>query len=76
MALRKRWKSLTRGTVGSAPDAYALIEFGDGDGNVLRATAGLLPEELREEIAYGDAEQVRWKRAQSAEHAERLLDER
>jgi len=76
MALRKRWRPLTRETVGSAPDAYGLVEFGDADGNVVRATAGLLPDELREELAYGDAEQVRWQRAQSAEHAKRLLDER
>ncbi|MBB6645326.1 DUF7508 domain-containing protein [Halobellus ruber] len=76
MSLRKRWQPLTRSTVGSAPEAYGLIEFGDGDGTVLRAAAGFLPDELREELAYGDAEQVRWKRAQSREHAERLLDER
>jgi len=76
MALRKRWKPLARETVGSAPDAYGLIEFGDGAGNVVGAVAGFLPDELREELAYGDAEQVRWKRAQSLEHAERLLDER
>jgi hypothetical protein len=76
MALRKRWKQLSRETVASAPDAYALIEFGDDDGTVVRATAGLLPDELREALAYGDAAQVRWERAQSAEHAERLLDER
>ena len=76
MALRKRWRPLTRETVGSAPDAYGLVEFGDADGNVVRATAGLLPDELREELAYGDAEQVRWERAQSEAHAERLLEER
>lgn len=76
MSLRRRWRSLTRATVGSAPEAYALIEFGDGDGDVLRAEAGFLPDALREELSYGDAEAVRWKRAQSREHAERLLDER
>jgi hypothetical protein len=76
MSLRKEWQPLTRATVGGAPDAYGLIEFGDGDGTVLRATAGFLPDELREELAYGDADAVRWKRAQSAAHAERLLDER
>ena len=75
MSLRKRWRPLTRSTAGSAPEAYGLVEFGDGDGTVLRATAGFLPDELREELAYGDAEAVRWERAQSREHAERLLDE-
>ena len=76
MALRKRWKQLTRETVGSAPAAYGLIEFGDGEGDIVAVTAGFLPDELREELSYGDAEQVRWQRAQSLEHAERLLEER
>lgn len=76
MTLRKRWHPLTRATVGSAPEAYGLIEFGDDDGTVLRAEAGFVPDELREELAYGDADAVRWKRAQSQAHAERLLEER
>ena len=76
MSLRKQWQPLTRSTVGSAPDAYGLIEFGDDDGTVLRATAGFLPDELREELGYGDADKVRWERAQSREHAEQLLEER
>ena len=76
MTLRRRWRPLTRTTVGSAPDAYGLIEFGDDEGTVLRADAGFLPDELREELAYGDADAVRWERAQSEAHAERLLKER
>ncbi|WP_144900905.1 DUF7508 domain-containing protein [Halobellus captivus] len=76
MALRKGWEPLTRKTVGSAPEAYGIVEFGDGSGTVVEAAAGFLPDELREELAYGDAEQVRWQRAQSLEHAETLLDER
>lgn len=76
MALRKRWKPLERKTVGSAPDAYGVVEFGDDEGTVLRAAAGFLPDELREELSYGEASQVRWKRAQSRDHAERLLEER
>ena len=76
MSLRKRWRPLTRSTVGSAPESYALIEFGDDDGDEIRATAGFLPDELREELSYGDSEAVRWERAQSREHAERLLADR
>ncbi|MDQ2053673.1 hypothetical protein [Halobellus sp. H-GB7] len=76
MALRKRWQPLTRETVGSVPNAYGLVEFGDEDGDVVEAVAGFLPDELREELAYGDAAQVRWQRAQSLDHAEKLLDER
>lgn len=75
MSLRKRWRPLERATVGSVPDAYGVAEFGDDDGNVVGAVAGYLPDELREELSYGDATRVRWKRAQSAAHAERLLDE-
>ncbi|MDS0292962.1 DUF7508 domain-containing protein [Halogeometricum luteum] len=75
MALRKRWKPLERKTVGSAPDAYGVVEFGDDDGEVLRAAAGFLPDELREELSYGEAARVRWERAQSRDHAERLLEE-
>jgi hypothetical protein len=76
MALRKAWRSLDRGTVGRAPDAYGLVEFGDGEGTVIEAKAGLLPDLLREELAYGDAEQVRLKRAQSDAHAHQLLEVR
>ena len=75
MALGKRWKPLERATVGSAPDAYGVVEFGDEEGTVLRAAAGVLADELREELAYGEAAQVRWERAQSRDHAERLLEE-
>ncbi|MUV56756.1 hypothetical protein SAMN04487947_1726 [Halogeometricum rufum] len=73
MSLRKRWRPLERATVGAAPDAYGVVEFGDDDGEVVRAAAGFLPDELREELSYGDAAKVRWKRAQSRDHAERLL---
>ncbi|ADQ67472.1 hypothetical protein C499_18884 [Halogeometricum borinquense DSM 11551] len=75
MSLRKRWRPLERATIGSAPDAYGVIEFGDDEGDVLRATAGFLPDELREELSYGEASKVRWKRAQSRDHADRLLDD-
>jgi hypothetical protein len=75
MPLKKRWQSLTRATVGAVPDAYGVAEFGDDDGTVTRVVAGFLPDELREELSYGDASKVRWERAQSREHAERLADE-
>ncbi|SFG11675.1 hypothetical protein SAMN04488063_1470 [Halopelagius inordinatus] len=75
MSLRKRWRPLTRSTVGETPDAYGVVEFGDEDGAVIEATAGLLPDVLREELSYGDAAKVRWKRAQSKSHADRLLDD-
>ena len=75
MSLRKRWRPLERKTVGKAPDAYGVVEFGDDDGDVVRAAAGFLPDELREELSYGDATKVRWERAQSRDHAERLLED-
>lgn len=75
MSLRKRWRPLTRSTVGETPDAYGVVEFGDESGDVVEATAGLIPDVLREELSYGSAAKVRWKRAQSSDHAERLLDD-
>jgi hypothetical protein len=76
MALRTRWRPLSRSTVGAAPDAYGAVEFGDDEGDVVDATVGFLPDVLREELSYGDAAKVRWKRAQSLEHAKRLLEDR
>jgi len=77
MSLRKRWQPLSRDTVASVPQRYGVYELGDGEGAVVAAGAGFLPDELREALAYGDANatQVRWKTAASESHAERLLEE-
>ena len=73
MSLAKPWRDLDRSTVGSAPDRYALYELGDADGETVGFGAGVLRDELKEALAYGDAAKVRWELADSADHAERLL---
>jgi hypothetical protein len=75
MSLRKQWRPLARETVGRAPDAYGVYELGDADGNVVGSGVGVLRDELKEAFAYGDAQQVRWKRAQSRDHAQRLFED-
>ena len=73
MSLRKPWRELDRATVKGAPDRYALFELGDAAGNTVGYGTGVLRDELKEALAYGDGERVRWELAESPEHAERLL---
>ncbi|MFB6096047.1 MAG: hypothetical protein ABEJ74_01505 [Haloferacaceae archaeon] len=75
MSLRKPWRDLDRATVARAPDRYGVYELGDDEGNVVGVDAGVLRDELKEALAYGDAARVRWQEATSREHAGRLLDE-
>lgn len=90
MSLRKGWRDLDRSTVRSAPDRYALYEVGDADGTSLGVGIGVLPDELRELLAYGEGSnfypssdadtagepaKVRWELATSKSHAENLLAE-
>ena len=75
MSLAKPWRDLDRATVGSAPNRYALYELGDDDGDMVGFGTGVLRDELKEALAYGDAAKVRWELADSADHAERLLAE-
>ncbi|MFC7096213.1 DUF7508 domain-containing protein [Halobaculum marinum] len=75
MSLRKAWRDLDRATVGAAPDRYGVYELGDADGESIGYAVGVLRDELKEELAYGDAVKVRWTVAESREHAERLVDD-
>lgn len=75
MSLAKPWRDLDRSTVGSAPNRYALYELGDSDGDTVGFGTGVLRDELKEALAYGDADKVRWALADSPEHADRLLAE-
>ncbi len=75
MSLRKRWKDLDRSTVGSAPERYGYYELGDADGDRIDSGIGVLRDELKEALAYGDASKVRWEAATSRAHAEQLADE-
>jgi hypothetical protein len=75
MPLRKGWEPLERSTVGAAPDRYGIYELGDGDGNILAVDHGPLRDSLKEALAYGDADRVRWTATQNREEAERLVTE-
>lgn len=74
MALRKHWRDLDRSTVGKAPQRYGVYELGDESGNVLAVDWGVLRDELKEVLAYGDAERVRWEVAEHREHAKELAE--
>jgi len=74
MPLKKAWRDLDRSTVGRAPERYGVYELGR-DGDVLSVGAGVLRDELKEALAYGDAEQVRWETTPSRQRAEELAEE-
>ncbi|WP_178917145.1 hypothetical protein [Natronomonas gomsonensis] len=75
MPLKKAWEPLERATVGKVPDRYGVYELGDGDGNVLAVDHGPLRDSLKEALAYGDGEEVRWQTTQNREEAERLAED-
>ena len=75
MPLKKGWEPLERATVDRVPDRYGIYELGDGEGNVVAIEAGPLRDELKEALAYGDGERVRWRTTQNPTEAERLLEE-
>ncbi|MFC5280010.1 hypothetical protein ACFPM1_14765 [Halorubrum rubrum] len=75
MSLAKPWRDLDRSTVGRAPNRYGLYELGDDGKETVGFGTGVLRDELKEALAYGDATRVRWEVADSEAHAERLLAE-
>lgn len=75
MPLQTRWFPLSRATVGRVPDSYGVYELGDDDGNVLAVETGVLRDELKEVLAYGDAAKVRWKTTHTRDQAEDLAEE-
>jgi hypothetical protein len=80
MPLQKPWRDLERGAVGAAPDRPGVYELGDASGTVLAVDHGVLRDELKTALAYGDGDRVRWTethtleaaRELAAEHRERL----
>lgn len=74
MPLAKRWRSLDRSTVGSAPERYGVYELGE-DGEVVEVGAGAIRNELKDALAYADADQVRWEETGTRERAEELAAE-
>lgn len=75
MALRKQWRDLDRSTVGRAPERYGVYELGTSDGTVVAVDWGVLRDELKEALAYGDGEKVRWTVAEHRDHAKELAEE-
>lgn len=75
MPLQKGWRELDRSTIGSVPDRYGIYELGDEDGTVVAIEHGPLRSELKEALAYGDGETVRWQTTQNRAEAERLVEE-
>ena len=75
MPLSRPWRDLDRDTVSSAPDRLGVYELGDGTGTVLAVEAGVLRDELKTALAYGDGQQVRWQETQTREQAESLVAE-
>jgi hypothetical protein len=75
MPLAKRWRDLSRSTVGRAPERWGVLELGDEEGTVLEVRTGVLTDELKEALSYGRAAKARWETAPSRADAEDLADE-
>ena len=75
MPLRKPWRELDRETVRSAPDRPGVYELGDGSGTVRSIDHGVLCDELKTVLAYGDGDRVRWTETHTLEQARELADE-
>lgn len=73
MPLAKPWRDLDRETVARAPDRIGVYELGDADGTVLAVESGVLADELKTALAYGDGERVRWEATGSRERAADLV---
>ncbi|MFP8952266.1 hypothetical protein ACLI4Z_04720 [Natrialbaceae archaeon A-arb3/5] len=80
MPLQRPWRDLDREAVASAPDRPGVYELGDASGTIHSVGHGVLRDELKTALAYGDADRVRWTEAHTldqartlaAEHRERL----
>ncbi|ELY44791.1 DUF7508 domain-containing protein [Natronorubrum bangense] len=75
MPLQKPWRDLDRRTVASAPDRPGVYELGDGSGTVLAVDHGVLRDELKTVLAYGDGDRVRWTETHTLEQARELAAE-
>jgi len=63
MPLQKPWRDLERETIAAAPDRPGVYELGDASGTVLAVDHGVLRDELKSVLAYGDGDRVRWTEA-------------
>jgi hypothetical protein len=74
MPLSKQWRDLDRSTVGSAPERYGVYELGS-DGEVTEVGYGMLRDEVKTALSYGDGEQVRWEVTHSKDAAKRAAED-
>lgn len=74
MPLATQWRDLDRSAVGAAPERYGIYELGK-DGEILKVGWGVLKNELKDALAYGDWEQVRWQETYSEMKARQLATE-
>lgn len=70
MSLPKQWRALDRATIGRAPERWGVYELGTESGEIIAVKSGVLRDELKTELAYSDAEKVRWADTPSRERAE------
>ncbi|NKE35037.1 hypothetical protein GWG54_04235 [Natronococcus sp. JC468] len=75
MPLQKPWRDLDRETVARAPDRPGVYELGDEAGTVLSVDHGVLRNELKTALAYGDGDRVRWTEAHTPDRARELAAE-
>ncbi|RQG97242.1 DUF7508 domain-containing protein [Natrarchaeobius chitinivorans] len=75
MPLEKPWRDLNRDTVASAPDRPGTYELGNESGTVLAVDHGVLRDELKTALAYGDADRVRWTETHTLERSRTLAEE-
>ncbi|ELZ09562.1 DUF7508 domain-containing protein [Natrialba aegyptia] len=72
MPLQKAWTTLDREVVASAPDRPGVYELGDESGSVLSVGHGVLRDELKTALAYGDGDRVRWTETHTLDRAGEL----
>ena len=72
MPLAKPWRTLDRSTIARAPNRPGVYELGDSEGTVLSIDHGVLRDELKNAVAYGDGETVRWETTHTLDAAAEL----
>ncbi|SFC08174.1 hypothetical protein SAMN05444422_104168 [Halobiforma haloterrestris] len=73
--LQKPWTDLDRDAVAKAPDRPGVYELGDADGTVRSVGHGVLRDELKTALSYGDGDRVRWTETHTLERARELAEE-
>lgn len=72
MPLQKPWRTLDRDAVAHAPDRPGVYELGDRSGTILSVDHGVLRDELKTALAYGDGDRVRWTETHTMDQAQSL----